>query len=117
MRGRNTSSRLRHRLTLQEEVRTQDTVGGYTRSWRDVAQLWAEVFPVTASQWVGRGESVSAEQIQAVVTHRIVLRYRPGVDSGMRFVFDNRVFNIRSVTNKEEKNEVLEILAEEGVAD
>jgi SPP1 family predicted phage head-tail adaptor len=109
-RVRNTSSRLRQRLTLQQEVQTPDTAGGYTRGWQDVADLWAEIIPIT-----GR-EKLFADQLQSQISHKIVLRYRAGVSAGQRLMFETRAFNIRYVFNIGEDNEMLELLAEEGVA-
>lgn len=108
-------STLKHRLTLQQEVQTPDGQGGFTRSWQDVAQLWAEIMPQAGSTGAG-AEQLAFGQLQPRMTHRILLRYRVGVTPAMRLVFDGRVFNIRSVANKGETNEVLEIMAEEGVA-
>jgi SPP1 family predicted phage head-tail adaptor len=109
-RGKNTSSRLRQRLTLQQEAQAPDTAGGYTRSWQNVADLWAEITPVT-----GR-EKLFADQMQSQISHKIALRYRAGVSAGQRLVFETRAFNIRYVFNVGENNEMLELLAEEGVA-
>lgn len=109
-RGRNTSSRLRQRLTLQQEVRTLDDGGGYVRSWQNIADLWAEIVPVT-----GR-ETLSYGQIIGEVTHRITLRYRDGITAANRLVFESRIFNIRSVFNVREENELVEIFAAEGAA-
>lgn len=107
---RNHASRLRHKLTLQIETRSADDVGGYIRSWSDVVELWAEINPVSG------GEKLFGGQLQPEITHKILLRYRDDINSGMRLKFENRVFNIRYVINVAEKNEVLEILATEGVA-
>lgn len=105
-----TSSRLRHKLILQREVRTPDDIGGYNKTWTNVADIWAEIIPMSGS------EKLLGGQIQAQLTHKIHLRYRDGVDASMRLVFENRAFNIRYITNVSENNELLEILAEEGVA-
>jgi len=116
---RNTVSRLRHRLTLQQEVETPDGAGGYARSWQDVADLWGEIIPLTGSGASAKGsgkEALFAGQIQASISHRILLRYRPGVSAAMRLVFEKRAFNIRSVANIEEKKDTLELLVQEGVA-
>lgn len=117
--GKTTSSRLRHRVTLQQEVTTDDTQGGYTRSWEDVAELWAEISPInpgSASVSASSSEQYKFGGIETVHTYRIFLRYRSNVDASMRIVFGSRIFNIRSVINNDERNELLEIIAEEGVA-
>ena len=43
------------------------------------------------------------------------MRYRSGVTPAMRLVFDERIFNIRTIHNIDEKNDMLELLVEEGV--
>mgnify|MGYP002784852241 CR=1 FL=1 len=110
MSRKSVATRLRHRLTLQEPVHTPDSGGGYVSSWNDVAQLWAEILPVS-----GR-ERLFAGKVQAQVTHRILVRYRSDISTSHRLAFESRVFNIRSVMNERECNETLEILVEEGVA-
>lgn len=110
MRQKSTSSRLRHRLTLQQVLQTPDSVGGYTASWNDVAQLWAEILPLS-----GR-EKLFAGKIQAQSTHRISIRYRNDISSSHRLVFESRIFNIRAVMNEHERDDMLELLVEEGVA-
>ncbi len=105
---KNPSSRLRQRMTLQQEQRTPDTAGGYVRSWQDVADIWAEVIPLSGK------EKLFAAQLQSEITHRILIRYRTGISAAHRLVFETRVFNIRSVINVREENALLEILAQEG---
>ena len=115
----NTVSRLRHRLMLQQEVQTPDGAGGYTRSWQDIAALWAEIIPLTGSgsSACGSGkEAFFAGQIQSEISHRILLRYRSGITPAMRLVFESRAFNIRSVAETDEKRDTLQLLVQEGVA-
>jgi SPP1 family predicted phage head-tail adaptor len=118
IRRKNTASRLKHRMTLQQEVITPDSAGGYEKSWADVAQLWAEIAPVTATG-TGTGRMSGREvmvggQLQPEISHRITVRYQEGVTAAMRLVYEGRVFNIRQVANVLEQGEVLELLAQEG---
>ena len=108
--GKNASSSMRHRLILQQEIQTPDDIGGYVRSWRDIAELWAEIIPMK-----GREEWLHG-QLQAEVTHKIRLRFRPGIHAGMRLLYGTRALNIRQAINVEEMNDTLELLVEEGVA-
>ena len=108
----NTASLLRHRLTLQQETQTPDGAGGYTRSWQNVADLWAEIDFVPSRMG---SENPFAGQLQSRVTHRITIRYRAVIDASMRFLYDNRIFNIRNIMNSLENNNTLEVLADEGV--
>lgn len=109
-RRKNTASRLKRRLTLQQEIRTDDGQGGYTRSWKDVASLWAEIMPVKGV------EQLAAGKLESPVTHKIMLRYRDGITAGQRLCFEGRAFNIHAVLNTQESDEILQVLAEEGAA-
>jgi len=93
---------------LQAEVRVPDGIGGYTRSWQDVVELWAEIKPISGN------EKLFGNKIQPEVTSKLILRYRNDVTSGMRFLLGDRVFNIRYVINVGENNELLELLVDEG---
>lgn len=104
---------LRHRVALEAEAPAPDGGGGQGDPWAaatTVATLRACITPLR-----GR-ERLQAQQLEAGVTHRILLRYRPGVTARQRLRYGARVFNIRAVINVEERNRWLEILAEEGVA-
>ncbi|MFQ5774190.1 MAG: phage head closure protein [Kiloniellaceae bacterium] len=106
--------RLRHRLTIQAENPAADAGGGQGADpWADpitVATVWGRVEPLTG------GERLRAMQVQDRLSHRITIRHRPGITPRMRIVFGARVFNVRAVINPEERDRVLELLCEEGVA-
>ncbi|WP_436640006.1 phage head closure protein [Microbaculum sp. FT89] len=99
--------RLRSRVTLQAPVDADDGAGGTTRSWQDVATLWARVEPLRAS------ERVEAERIEAAVDIRVTIRWRPDVGPAMRLSFGTRVFEIRGLIDREERHRYLDCLCEE----
>jgi SPP1 family predicted phage head-tail adaptor len=102
--------KLRHRVTLQQPVDTDDGAGGTTRTWSEVATLWARIEPMSAD------ERVAAERIEAAADTRITIRWRAGVTSTMRFSFGTRVFEIRGLTDREERHRFLDCLCEEPVS-
>ena len=106
----NRSSTLRYRLTLQQQVKTPDGMGGFAKSWADIADVWAEIKPA------GGTEKFFGAQLQSSVTHRITIRYRDDVSPGQRLLFDKRIFNIRYVHADNDNRQTLEIWGEEGVA-
>ena len=108
---KNTTSMLRHRLTLQQEVRTDDGAGGYVRTWQNISDLWAEVGQISNRSIYGR-ERLFSGQLQSEITHKVTIRYRTLVSTDMRLIFENRVFNIRAISNMNEDNEILELLVE-----
>lgn len=107
------SRRLRHRIVIEAAVPDPDSGGGSSDVWANaqvIARAWAGIEPLR-----GR-EVLTAMKLEARITHRVTLRYRPGVTAAMRVCFRERHFNIRAVINPEERNEMLELLCEEGVA-
>ena len=101
---------LRHKVTLEQKIHTNDGAGGYSTAWEPVATLWAEIRRLRG------GETFAGGQVSATGTHLFRLRYRRGLTPEMRFCYDNRIFNIRSIHNISEGDRVLEVYAEEGVA-
>lgn len=108
------SSRLRHRLTLQQPILMPDGAGGYARTWQNVADLWAKVAPYGHRDALS--EQLADQKLRPRVTHRVSLRWRSGVTTDMRLLFEGRALNIRAVIDVKERGEMLEILAEEGGA-
>lgn len=111
---KNLAARLRQRITLQARQLNAQGDGGYSENWTDVISVWAEVVPV--ERRVASVEGVTQERLVSTPVYRITLRYREGITSDMRAVYDGRYFNIRSVICPNEANVVLQLLAEEHTA-
>lgn len=101
--------RLRHRITFQEQVNTQDpNTGAVTLSWENVwldsstelKDVPAEVLTGPGREWVGAGT------INAETAARINLRWFPGLNTAWRILWDGQVYNIQSketdVTGRQE---------------
>lgn len=97
-------------MTLQQAARAPDGQGGATVTWSDVATVFANVQPL-----VGQ-EAVVSRQLQDSLTHKVTMRWRGGVKAAMRLKWGTRLFNIREVRNIDERNHVLELRCDEGVA-
>jgi len=69
---------LRQRVTLQEATEVRDSFGEVTKTWSDVATVWASVETLS-----GR-EFLEARQLQRATTVRVVIRWREGVTPAMR---------------------------------
>ena len=101
---------LRHQITIESYASAGDGYGGATVTWSTfLGPVWSEIKPVSAR------ERFAAGKREHNVTHKIRMRYAAGVTSEMRVVFGTRVFQIHGVINPEERNESLELAAEEGV--
>lgn len=98
---------MRHRVTIEEPVRTGDAGGGAEISWQPVVTAWAEIQPKT-----GR-EIFESDQLGGRVTHDVRLRFRAGITPKMRVFHAGRLFDIRSVANVREGREWLICACEE----
>lgn len=91
---------LRHRVTVQRMVSdVQEPNGEVTLRPQTVATVWAEILPAT-----GR-ESISGDQVSSDVTHVVTTRHSSalaGYDSSWRIVFGDRIFEVESVTLRNE---------------
>jgi SPP1 family predicted phage head-tail adaptor len=105
------SGDLRHRVQLQEKSRTQDPhTGEMLDSWVDVAEVWAQVVPLSGREFLAS----AAEQSE--VTGRIVIRYRDDVDATKRFVYRGKAYAIKAVLPDMESGvEHLTCMVAEGV--
>ena len=100
----------RHELTLESATPTPDGAGGHAESWAEVATLYARIEPVSAASRFG------ADQTLETVTHRITMRHRNGIASGMRFTRLGRAFEIITVHDPDETGRYLVCrVREEGV--
>ena len=101
---------MRNRVQLQRRIKVPDGGGGYTHVWETFAVVWAYIKPLSGN------ESLVAMQLEASVTHDVIMRHRPDLAPEDRVVYKTRAFHIRSVINIEERNRWLQLRCEEGVA-
>lgn len=101
---------LRERCTIEQETSTADGMGGQVLAWQELLICWARVTPKTG------GENVDGDQVTAHVHYEIVIRYRDDVTAGMRVLWRGRVFNIRSIINRDEHYRYSILICEEGAA-
>lgn len=78
------------------------------------AQWTCKTPKVRASIWpIKATEQLDNMKAELSVTHRIRIRYLSGITADMRIEHGSRHFDIRSLINPEERNRMIEILAEE----
>lgn len=81
----------RWRCMLQAQGTTQDELGQPTTAWVEVARFWADI------RFTGGLESIKAGAVVSQVQGSIRLRWRTGINSGMRVVCGATVYNILAV--------------------
>lgn len=92
---------LRTELVLEQASLAPDGQGGHAESWTEIATLFGRVEPVAATSRFG------ADQTLEEVTHRVSLRARADIASGMRLRKGARLFDIVTVHDPDESGRYL----------
>lgn len=108
------AGKLRRRVAFQARSSGKDTYGAATQLWATVATCWAAIEPLSAR------ERAVAAQTLGEVSHQITVRYQPFMAdpvavAAMRIQYGARLFNVGGAINHDERNQVVTILATEGV--
>ncbi len=107
------SSKLRHRIDIQELVIDQDSeTGAQIEAWEDIlTDEPAEIVPLS-----GR-EFIAADAKQAGVVARMTVRYHPGVKPSMRVIHESSYYQIRAVLPDPTNRRHITLMCEVGVND
>jgi SPP1 family predicted phage head-tail adaptor len=80
--------RLTRQVVVEELTVTDDGAGNWSSTWANRGTVWAEIVPLQGS------ELFRAQAVQPNLTHRVTLRFWPGLTAGHRLRFGDRVFHI-----------------------
>lgn len=94
------AGKLMHRVDIQRPTATTNEYGEPVNGWSTVVEVWASVIPMTSRElW-------NAQQVSPEVTHKVCVRDSADldqIDSSWRVLHRGRVFEIDSVTLREER--------------
>jgi len=98
---------LRHRITFQKPIKTPDGYKGHAVNWQDVVTVWASIEPLTGREYF------YAHQIKNEVSHRLRVRYRADITAEMRIKHGEKIIEIESIIDMQERHQFLEVLGRE----
>ena len=90
---------LRERVTVQIASGTTNALGETVLAWSDSSAVWASVEGVSAR------EALTAGQQETTVTHKVRMRYLPGLTQQMRFSWRSRTLEIVSLLEHGHRSE------------
>jgi SPP1 family predicted phage head-tail adaptor len=100
--------KLRNRITIQKLNDTiKDEYNRPTTDWDDFATVWAAVEPLKGREYL------LAQNTNTELTVRIRIRYLPGITPGMRVKYGERIFDIQSVIDIEERHREMHLMCVE----
>lgn len=73
--------------------------------------MWAAVEPFKGEEYI------QLQNTQAELTAKVTIRYLPGIKPAMRVLYGDRVFDIKSVIDPEERHRELQLMCVEKVGD
>lgn len=100
------AGQMRERVTAQVATQTTNTLGEPIPTWSDYATVWASVEGVTAR------ELLLAGQQQTEISHRVRMRYLPGLTGQMRLQWRGRTLEIMSILEHDNRS-VHELICQE----
>ena len=106
------AGRLRHRITIQRPVRTQDSVTG------EITQTWSDAYTSVAAavEPLSVREFMQSQADQSELSAKIIIRAGKTIDADMRILFRGQVYNIAGVfADKESGLEYLTLPVTQGV--
>ena len=91
--------KLRERVTVQQATGNGNSLGETVLAWSDWQTVWASVEGVSAR------EALAAGQQEVALTHKVRLRYLPGLTQSMRLSWRSRTLEIVSLLEHGNRSE------------
>lgn len=107
------AGRLRHRIEIQQlmSATTASGMSAGEQIWSDesLMKIWAGIEPLRGTQFV------AMKGVQADITHRVILRYTSEITPKHRIKYRDRIFEIDSIINPDERKILLELMCREKI--
>jgi SPP1 family predicted phage head-tail adaptor len=100
------SGMMRERVLLQKPATNRTGMGSANLEWEDVAEVWASVLGLSSR------EILQAMQANAIVSHKVRIRFFPGIAHTWRMIWRGRELEISSIVEREVRA-IHEILVKE----
>jgi SPP1 family predicted phage head-tail adaptor len=100
------AGKLRERVTVQIASGATNTLGETVLTWANSTAVWASVEGVSAR------EALASDRQETAITHRVRLRYLPGLTQNMRFSWRSRTLEIVSLLEYDNRSEHVAICEE-----
>jgi len=79
---------MRHRITIQENVTSEDELGGRSSNWQPFMTVWGEINELEGKRFFGSQTSGSYD-IFLFTNTKIKIRYRAGISPSMRVSYNS----------------------------
>lgn len=102
--------RTNKRIAFYGSVEQENELGQIEQIQKELFRTWASVEPLRGREYQ------EAQKIRPELTYKITIRYRPGITPDMHLKYKERLFEIVSVINMKEQNEIIELMCTEKIS-
>jgi SPP1 family predicted phage head-tail adaptor len=107
------AGKLNRKILIQSRKTTVDSSGQPSDEWTDVCTPWANIKSQTGSATIKK--STFAENVESSInSFSFRIRFRKGLDAGMRIVYDGMHFDIKQVIPDLDTRECLYLVCTQG---
>lgn len=89
---------LKKRITILAFAEVRDEYGGIEGNWQSIAKRWASVEPIGAT------ETADNQQVKAIGTTKISMRYMAELTEKNRISFDGKIYEITGVIDEKSEH-------------
>lgn len=107
------AGKLRERVAIQQKLVVRDDFGAEVATWIVSATVWADVRSTDGTEQV---ES-SVDQVVATISHSVLIRYMAGLSPAMRVVWRDKVLQVLSIVESDNRQRQLILKCSEVVGD
>jgi SPP1 family predicted phage head-tail adaptor len=100
------AGKLKRRVTIQRHTVGQDEIGQPVNAWADVATVYADIRHQSGLQ------SIVSDAPASTVRASIRIRYRTGINAGMRVVHSETIYSINAVLPDAAGREYIDLVCE-----
>ena len=104
--NKNLSSRLKHKVLLQEAIKTDDDFGGFSIIWADICSVYCEIKPMSYLRH-SQGEEYENDQLITKDYYQVITRFNPVINNTMRLQYKDKIYEIKRCINYGEANSIL----------
>jgi SPP1 family predicted phage head-tail adaptor len=87
---------LKRRVTIQSRTASVDAAGQPVLTWADVVTVWGDIRGATGMGSIRQSEPRDGVAVE-MNSYSIRIRYRTGLDAGMRVTSGGEVFDVKQV--------------------
>jgi len=103
------AGQLDRRVQLQGRVTTRGNDGSVTRTYLTLATVWASIRPVRGREYW------AAQQVNAEITHEVMVRYQARFRPTARIQYHNRIFDVLAAISPDEGHDAMVLMCKEVV--